>query len=162
MLWDVFPTAAPLYAQEQWLWLESVFKRQLSASSIPFHSDWQIDLENEWPLSDSIRHRCSLQDRANTPLLFLSSKVPISFSLCLSILHRQNTIGMEFHFHWTNEQLDRRFQYYTQTHYNKSSCMFMWPLRQQVVVSAELKNCAVNLKLQILEVRKQNTQAYPV
>lgn len=110
------------------------FKRQLSASSIPFHSDWQIDLENEWPLSDSIRRRCSLQDRGNTPLLFLSSKVPITFSLCLSILHRQNGIGIEFHFHWTKEQLDRCFQYYTQTHYNKSSCMFTWPLRPQVLV----------------------------
>lgn len=147
MLWDVFPTAAPLYAQEQWLWLESVFKRQLSASSIPFHSDWQIDLENEWPLSDSIKHRCSLQDRGNTPLLCLSLKVPVSLSLCLSVLHRQDGIGIEFHFHWTNEQLYRCFQYYAEQRYTNSlqqgtPCMFMLLLRPQVVISVKLKNCA--------------------
>ncbi len=28
--------------------------------------------------------------------------------------------------------------------------------------SVELKNCAVNLKIQILDVRKQNTQGNPV
>lgn len=66
-------TAVPLCAQKQLFWLEG-FKRRLSASSVPFYSHWQIDLESEWPLTNSIRHRCWRQDTANTPPFFLFLK----------------------------------------------------------------------------------------